>query len=981
MRLRAHILTLALLLLLVSVPILRDGTPTIVDGENHFYRAAALSWHLQHGDLYPRWFSDMHFGYGAPVLNFYSPLSYYVPTILNAIGLPLPNAMQISYILCFALAIFGAYYWARDQFESSLAGIVTAAAYSLSPFFYYNVLHRGAFPETFALGLAPWVFWATLRLARDGTRRAQLIFVVFYALLILSHNITALLVTPALWMYLVALIFKLRRNSALFAILHSSFIVIITITLCAFYFLPVYFENSYIQLWRAYSTFELDYHSQFITLTSLFAPPFTFDQLLVYNRPAISLGWFQSVLAVIAITYAIIQRRENKFLFIIIIISAFTLMLFIFFTLSISTPLWDLSPLSRPIQFPSRLVGPASLFLALLAGYGAITIKDLTRQSEPLIANIVIASFFFFSLSWTYHNRFQSLPNTVEPADIIRYEIATGQIGTTTMGEFLPVWVTETPAPDSLLAHYANDSIPNRLAALPEGVTCQAVNVKLNEEEVKCESLKDFRLTFNRFYFPSWVASLDNKSVDITPSQPQGLITLNVPSGQHTIKIFLQPTLPQVVGALISLLSLVLLFATSHQPSATSQSPIIPRRTSHAPTLTSLFILSLFITRVVYLDRYETIFHRTRLHSLPNPASINFGDQLNLIGFEYSPTTISGGALNIHLYWQIIPPVNVNYSASLQLADHFGNRFGQSDNQNISGVGTSVWSPEKYGRDTHSIKSFSGTPPGEYRLLLKVYDGTHLLNVMRDGSPSSVEYEIGKVIIERGATQPKGELRLVEGNVARRDLFVGDSFAFTTLWHSGDKPTNGVAATVSFTDSQNKLVSVKDFPITGIDYTPDKWNRNELIRYPQAIIVPPDLAAGAYRVGITLNNGARFDLGEVKINVPARSFVIPIMSRIANHDFNNAIRLLGYDVRDDSIVVYWQSKQVVEKRLTVFVHKFESGVFVSGHDASPARPTTSWIVGEVITDVHPIGVGDSFEIGLYDPLTGERFGEVFVVKP
>jgi hypothetical protein len=204
---------------------------------------------------------------------------------------------------------------------------------------------------------------------------------------------------------------------------------------------------------------------------------------------------------------------------------------------------------------------------------------------------------------------------------------------------------------------------------------------------------------------------------------------------------------------------------------------------------------------------------------------------------------------------------------------------------------------------------------------------------------------------------------------------------FTTLWHSGDSSTNGVTATVSFTDSQNKRVSVKNFALTGIDYTPDKWNRNELIVYPQAIIVPPDLAAGVYRVGVTLNNGAQFDLGEVKINVPARSFAVPSMSRITNHHFNDSIRLLGYDVQKDSITLYWQSKQVVEKRLTVFVHKFENGVLVSGHDSPPPRPTTSWIKDEVITDVHPIGVGDNFEIGLYDSTTGERFGEVLIVKP
>jgi hypothetical protein len=54
---------------------------------------------------------------------------------------------------------------------------------------------------------------------------------------------------------------------------------------------------------------------------------------------------------------------------------------------------------------------------------------------------------------------------------------------------------------------------------------------------------------------------------------------------------------------------------------------------------------------------------------------------------------------------------------------------------------------------------------------------------------------------------------------------------------------------------------------------------------------------------------------------------------------------------------------------------------VGGHESPPSRPTTSWIKDEVIADVHPIEVGDNFEIGLYDSMTGERFGEVYVVKP
>jgi hypothetical protein len=106
------------------------------------------------------------------------------------------------------------------------------------------------------------------------------------------------------------------------------------------------------------------------------------------------------------------------------------------------------------------------------------------------------------------------------------------------------------------------------------------------------------------------------------------------------------------------------------------------------------------------------------------------------------------------------------------------------------------------------------------------------------------------------------------------------------------------------------------------------------------------------------------------------------MTHSARHDYGDAIRLLGYDLAPDAISLYWQSLRVVAVPLTVFVHRFDpNGPFVAGHDAPPPRPTTSWLPGEVLTDVHPIAVGDYFQVGLYDPVTGERFGEPFVVCP
>ena len=1022
-------LPVLLISLLAAYPIV-VGVPDFVDSANHFYRIVALDWHIQHFDFYPRWFAEAHYGFGAPVFNFYAPLSYYFAIAFRVFGLSLPICYALGYGLAFVIGGFGIYQWTRDLGYDYNARLIGVAAFCSAPYLYMNTIHRGAYPETWGLAIVPWVFGSAMMMARTSSRSSRLIFTLTFAALILTHNLVAFIVTPFVIIYIIVntvISYQLSvssntqydiRNTLELFIVHCS-LFILSIALTSFYILPVAFEANNVFLTR---TIVQDFFYSFSSLNELFALPVHYDPYRLSNPIGRTYSLPQIVLGLLVIGNWLlvisqwVRARFNKQLqtsnlklptplrfatgasvsnlqspLFIVHSSFFILHLSFFIALTFSAlpqseSLWVLFPLARFIQLPWRLLGPGAIFLALLAAAGTQTILNLrlptwNRNWDFGILGFGILSFYLFVLPWTYHRPFDPFPTSPTPADVIRHEINTGLIGTTSNGEFVPRWVADFPKADVMLPRYEKDSMPSHLAPTPEGVNCLTSSITLNEEEVRCESRKDFAISFYRFYFPGWTATLDSKPTDITIAQPNGNISLNVPSGQHTIKVFLQSTLPQTIGtifslvALVILLSIILLQSPIHIPQSTHSAFRIPHS-----AFVSLFILSLFIVRVAYLDRYETVFNYTQLDKLPNPTSLNFGNQVEMIGYTIPQAVSSGDLLRFKLFWKPLPPVSDDYSVTVQLADRFGNRFGQSDSQHPDLVPTSKWRPEQYAHDEHSLKTFIGTPPGEYRLLVSVYNKTKRLNLMRDGAPAEVEFELGKVIIERGATQPKGDLRLVDYSIASRDLTVGDAMLFTTLWHSGNTPTDGVTATVSFTDSNNNLVFAKDLLPSGDDYTPDKWNRNELILYPQAIIVPPDLAAGAYRVGITLNNGARFDLGEVKINVPARSFVIPSMSRITNHNFNDSIRLLGYDVQKDSITLYWQSKQVVEKRLTVFVHKFESGVFVSGHDASPARPTTSWIVGEVITDIHPIGVGDSFEIGLYDPLTGERFGEVFTSR-
>jgi hypothetical protein len=255
--------------------------------------------------------------------------------------------------------------------------------------------------------------------------------------------------------------------------------------------------------------------------------------------------------------------------------------------------------------------------------------------------------------------------------------------------------------------------------------------------------------------------------------------------------------------------------------------------------------------------------------------------------------------------------------------------------------------------------------------------------VIENNAPIGIEYEIGKVSVTRAKPQPSGALKIVDVKLANDNVESGDQLAFTMLINSGDKSVKGLTASLFLVDTKNRPALNEPLSFT---YSPEQWTLNELIRQPFSVNLPPDLNGGTYRVGVTVRDGERsiiteYAVGLITLTVPQRTFTIPQISRVTNYDFKNSIRLLGYDLQTDSITLYWQSLKPVIQRLTIFVHRLDStGAFVAGNDLAPSRATTSWINGEVITTVHPIRVGSTFEIGLYDPISGERLGEVLVVR-
>ncbi|MEM7799519.1 MAG: hypothetical protein AAF633_10040, partial [Chloroflexota bacterium] len=119
----------------------------------------------------------------------------------------------------------------------------------------------------------------------------------------------------------------------------------------------------------------------------------------------------------------------------------------------------------------------------------------------------------------------------------------------------------------------------------------------------------------------------------------------------------------------------------------------------------------------------------------PNPLALNFGDQVELVGFEIDRRRLAAGeALNGILYWQALQPLAEDYTFFVQIVAPDTTLYAQAD---IPG-GTSAWSPSEVQAIEVPLAIDPEAEPGLYPLRIGLYrfeenNFTNLQRVTEDG--------------------------------------------------------------------------------------------------------------------------------------------------------------------------------------------------------------------------------------------------------
>lgn len=728
---------LALLLAAPALwPLLRPGFFASDDGVFHVYRTAALAEAWRHGVLWPRLFPDFGFGYGQAVLNFYAPLTYAPGALLAVLGVHPATAVQVVIALSTLLAAAAAYAYGRSLFGPT-AGVLAAVVYTYAPYHLADAYLRGAIPEHAAFVFPPLILWAQTAAFQssppgDGLpitgHRSPLAPLLWGALawagLALTHNLTALLFAPVGAAHLLALAAWTGRWRRLPAACGA---IVLALGLSALFWLPALAESRSVGLSLGPSE---GYANHLLTTdTWLRRSPFYFasppdDLGRVYPLSWLAVGLVGLVTALSAARLPSLRRDGNLTAVLFHLALAVGAM---FMTTVASLAIWrPLTPILGHLQYPWRFL----LLEALgLMGLAAALPALLPRVPSALLVG---ATTLLAALTTLPGLAVEPLPlsrgDALLPLRMWMEDAAAGQVGATWTGEFLPRAVTEQRWALGRPQEGAADG-----PALDPRPTVTLRRVGYASFALKVQSDAPLPLRLHQFHLPGWNATVDGRRVPTYPTGELGLVTVDMPAGEHEVRLWFGATPARTVGLLISLASVAvwgaLAFAAPHSRSL--------RATALA--LAGL-ALALALNSLGVGQRSWT----------PRPVQTALEDVAVLVAADARPREDLGLA-EVTLYWLVLREVGQNYKAFVHLLGPDGAVIAQHDGDPVGGfTPTTRWRPGEIVMDRHYVALPAGLAPGDYGLRAGLYQFEPLRNLTTDPPTSDQRVDIGALQLPHG---------------------------------------------------------------------------------------------------------------------------------------------------------------------------------------------------------------------------------------
>jgi hypothetical protein len=417
-----------------------------------------------------------------------------------------------------------------------------------------------------------------------------------------------------------------------------------------------------------------------------------------------------------------------------------------------SLPIWlGTAPILAQLQYPWRFLALTNLGVLGLAGAlprlvfpkagiggnerstqpaqgGDLVRRSNTRHTPLLRAGLVVIIAGLIVAQALPLVPAQALPlpeaDAWAPDRMWREDADAGQVGATWTGEFLPLSVSE-----------------QRWAlgrSRPNAVDGQAPNsfpdVQLNRlgylfTELATQTKDPITLRLHQFDLPGWGARVDGQAVPTYPSGELGLVSVDVPSGAHEVRLAFGATPARAVAMGLAVASAILWGVLAWRG----------RRSGRGLGAASVVIWSMAL-----LFGLNSLGVGQRSWQ-PRPVKAAVEDVALLLGYDVARAP-GEDALDVTLYWFALRDIGTDFKVFVHLLDQGGQVVSQHDGDPVGGfTPTTRWRSGELIADRHRLPLPASLPDGNYALKAGMYQFQPLRNLLIEPATSDGRIYLGDV--------------------------------------------------------------------------------------------------------------------------------------------------------------------------------------------------------------------------------------------
>ncbi len=494
-------------------------------------RVAQMTQALQDLHFPARWVSDLGFGFGYPIFNFYNPLPYYFGAAFSLLGLNALLATKLMFIFPVFLAAFTIYKLV-NKYLGHLPGIIAAAFYTYAPYHAVQIYVRGSVAEYWAYAFIPLVILYFLE-------KKPISAGISLALLILSHNLSAIMIIPLL--AIIFIIQSITTKKIIQTVKSYLLATALALGLSAFFWLPMIAEKGFTSV-DAMVFDQFNPLEHFVYLRQLFSSPWGFASG-PQDGLSFRLGYLHIAFSILALIFfkKIYKFKKARPLY---LISLFILFTSLFLLHPTSSLIWSSVSALDFIQFPWRFLSYAALATSILAAF--VFSKPQFNKPIPVYlftAILIIVSFNLFQPQFKFGPDINS--NYLLNPERIKLEVSAR---------------SDEYKPQNALTPQSLEEISQErfYVDLESEESVKIIKDKTHYLKLATNLQTSKSISFNIYAFPGWTLYIDDQKTDLITTD-QKLLTAQLPTGSHQILLRLQNTLIRNIGNILSLLTLILL--------------------------------------------------------------------------------------------------------------------------------------------------------------------------------------------------------------------------------------------------------------------------------------------------------------------------------------------------------------------------------------------------------------------------------------